>query len=196
MTVVKSNPMKLPGPWVEGYTLDLYSISSIFLGYDGPIPRFDTKYTEVGELVNRLKYRGDSAALPSLIDTAEQFVKGLNWTFDCVVPVPPSITRKSQPVAEIARELASRFGVPVCDNAVIKTKATPPMKAIDFPVDRANMLHNAFRAEPNDEVRAKRILLLDDLFEYGSTVGAVTNVLLTGGRAAAVYLLALTRKRT
>jgi hypothetical protein len=72
MTVVKSNPMKLPGPWVEGYTLDLYSISSTFLGYDGSIPRFDTKYTEVGELVNRLKYRGDSAALPSVIDTAEQ----------------------------------------------------------------------------------------------------------------------------
>jgi len=187
--------MRLPGPWVEGYTLDLYSISSTFLGYDGSIPRFDTKYTEVGELVNRLKYRGDSAALPSLIDTAEQFVKGLNWTLDCIVPVPPSITRKSQPVAEIARELASRFGVPVCDNAVTKTKATPPMKAIDFPVDRANMLHNAFRAEPN-EVRGKRILLLDDLFEYGSTVGAVTNVLLTDGRAVAVYLLALTRKRT
>jgi len=100
MTVVKSNPMKLRGPWVEGYTLDLYSISSTFLGYDGSIPRFDTKYTEVGELVNRLKYRGDSAALPSLIDTAEQFVRGLNWTFDCIVPVPPSITRKSQPVAE------------------------------------------------------------------------------------------------
>jgi predicted amidophosphoribosyltransferase len=195
MTVVKLNPIKLPGPWVEGYALDLYSISSTFLGYDGSIPRFDTKYTEVGELVNRLKYRGDSAALPSLIDTAEEFVKGLNWTFDCVVAVPPSITRKSQPVAEIARELASRFGVPVCDKAVIKTKATPPMKAIDFPVDRANMLQNAFRGEPN-EVRAKRLLLLDDLFEYGSTVGAVTNVLLTEGKAAAVYLLALTRKRT
>jgi predicted amidophosphoribosyltransferase len=78
---------------------------------------------------------------------------------------------------------------------VVKTKATPPMKAIDFPVDRANMLHNAFRADPN-KVQAKRVLLLDDLFEYGSTVGAVTNVLLTDGRAVAVYLLALTRKRT
>jgi competence protein ComFC len=195
MTVVKSNPIKLPGPWVGGYALDLYSISSTFLGYDGSIPRFDTKYTEVGELVNRLKYRGDSAALPSLVDTAERFVKGLNWTFDCIVPVPPSVTRKTQPVSEIARGLASRFGVPVCDNAVVKTKATPPMKAIDFPVERANMLHNVFRAEPN-EVRAKRVLLLDDLFEYGSTVGAVTNVLLTEGEAAAVYLLALTRKRT
>ena len=41
-----------------------------------------------------------------------------------------------------------------------------------------------------------RILLLDDLFEYGSTVGAVAKVLLTEGEAGAVYMLTLTRKRT
>jgi predicted amidophosphoribosyltransferase len=136
--------------------------------------QFHASIRSTRKSANWLKYRGDSAALPSLIDTAEQFVRGLNWTFDCIVPVPPSITRKSQPVAEIARELASRLGVPVCDNAVVKTKATPPMKAIDFPVDRANMLHNAFRADPN-KVQAKRVLLLDDLFEYGSTVGDWTS---------------------
>ena len=195
MTAVKINPMKLPGPWVEGYVLDLHSISSTFLGYDGSIPRFDTKYTELGELVNRLKYRGDSAAVPSLVDTAEQFIRGVKWTFDCIVAAPPSISRKLQPVTEVARELSSRLGVPVCDKAVVKVKTTPPMKNIEFPADRAKMLQGAFRGEPN-EVRGKRVLLIDDLFEYGSTVGAVANVLLTEGEAVAVYLLALTRKRT
>ena len=57
------------------------------------------------------------------------------------------------------------------------------------------MLQDAFRGEP-DKTRRKRLLLLDDLFEYGSTVGAVAKVLLTEGEAAAVYMLALTRKRT
>jgi predicted amidophosphoribosyltransferase len=78
---------------------------------------------------------------------------------------------------------------------VVKVKITPPMKNIEFPDDRARMLEGAFRGEPS-EVRAKRVLLIDDLFEYGSTAGAVANVLLREREAAAVYLLALTRKRT
>jgi competence protein ComFC len=195
MAAVRINPIKLQGPWAEGYVLDLHSISSTFLGYDGSVPRFDTKYTELGDLVYRFKYRSDSAALPAIVDTVEQFIRESKWEFDCIVAAPPSIGRKSQPVAEIAQELSSRLGVPVCDNAVVKVKTTPPMKNIEFPAERATMLRDAFRGEP-DKTREKRILLLDDLFEYGSTVGAVAKVLLTEGEAGAVYMLALTRKRT
>lgn len=165
------------------------------MGYEGSIPRFDTKYTELGELVYRFKYRGDRAALPAIVDTVEQFIRQSKWEINCIVSVPPSIERKSQPVAEIAQELSSRLGVPVCDNAVVKVKATPPMKNIEFPTERATVLRDAFRGEP-EKSGGRRILLLDDLFEYGSTVGAVTNVLLTEGEASAVYMLALTRKRT
>ena len=195
MAPVKINPTKLPGPWSEGYVLDVHSLSSTFLGYEGSIPRFDTKYTELGELVYRFKYRSDGAALPAIIDTVERFIRQSKWEIECIVSVPPSIERKSQPVAEIARELSSRLGVPASDNAVVKVKATPPMKNIEFPVERATALRDAFRGD-REKTRGKRILLFDDLFEYGSTVGAVTNVLLTQGEAAAVYMLALTRKRT
>lgn len=195
MAPVAIKPMKLPVPWSEGYVLDLHSISSTFLGYDGSIPRFDTKYTELGGLVYRLKYRGDRAALPPIVDTVEQFIKGTNWKFDCIVGAPPSLSRNSQPVLEIAQELSARLGVPICDRAVVKVKVTPPMKNIEFPADRATILGDAFRSE-RDEVRGKRILLIDDLFESGSTLGAVAKVLLTEGEAAVVYMLVLTRKRT
>lgn len=195
MPAVKINPMKLPGPWAEGYVLDWHSISSTFLGYDGSIPRFDTKYTELGELVYRLKYRGDRTTLPQIVDTAEQFVREVQWTLDYIVAAPPSVTRLSQPVIELARELSVRLGVPVCENAVVKVKNTPPMKNIEFPFERAKMLQDAFHGKPN-ELRNKRVLLIDDLFEYGSTVGAIARVLLMGGEAAAVYMLALTRRRT
>ena len=195
MAPVATKPMKLLGPWTAGYVLDLHSISSTFLGYDGPIPRFDTKYTELGELVYRFKYRGDRAALSPIADTVEQFIRQSSWKFDCIVGAPPSVRRTSQPIIEIAQELSMRLGVPLCEDAVVKVKITPPMKNIEFPLDRAKMLQNAFRSKP-DEVRGKRILLIDDLFEYGSTLGAVANALLTEGEAAAVYMLALTRKRT
>ncbi len=195
MPSVPIRPVKLPGPWAEGYALDLHSVSSTFIGYDGSIPRFDTKYTELGALVFRLKYRGDSAALPPIIDTLEQFIRESKWELDCIVSAPPSIQRKSQPIVEISHELSLRLGIRVCERGVVKTKTTPPMKNIEFPSDRASMLQDAFRSDPA-EVRGKNILLIDDLFEYGSTVGALANVLLTEGEAKAVYMVALTRKRT
>lgn len=93
MAAVRINPTKLPGPWAAGYALDLHSLSSTFLGYKGSIPRFDTKYTELGELVYRFKYRSDAAALPAIIDTVEEFIRQSKWEIDCIVSVPPPRSR-------------------------------------------------------------------------------------------------------
>jgi len=194
LPAVPINPQKLTGPWADGYVLDVHSIGSTFLGYDGPYPRFDTKYTELGGLLYRFKYRGDTTALPSITDTVEQFIHETKWELDCIVPAPPSVPRKSQPILEIAQALSSRLGIPVCEDAIVKVKTTPAMKTMEFPSERAQMLEDAFRSDPT-KARGKRILLVDDLFEYGSTVGAVANELLTRGEASIVYMLSLTRKR-
>ena len=57
MPVVKIDPMRLPGPWAEGYVLERrHTLSSGFLGYDSfGNPQFDTKRSDLGELVFRLK---------------------------------------------------------------------------------------------------------------------------------------------
>jgi hypothetical protein len=61
MAPVKFDPMKLSGPWTDGYVLERqHTTSSDFLGYDSlGHPQFDTKYTALGELVFRLKNRND-----------------------------------------------------------------------------------------------------------------------------------------
>jgi len=57
MAAAKINPMKLAAqPWTEGYVLDYHTVSSTPTG--DPYYRFDTKRTEPGELLFRLKYRG------------------------------------------------------------------------------------------------------------------------------------------
>ena len=75
MAPVKTKPMKLsPTPWVEGYVLDYHTISSTPTG--DPYYCFDTKRTELGVLLFRLKYRsGGTAVLADIVDTAEQFVR-------------------------------------------------------------------------------------------------------------------------
>ena len=57
MAAVKIDPMKLPGPWADGYVLERqHTLTSDFLGHDSfGNPQFDTKRTELGELVFRLK---------------------------------------------------------------------------------------------------------------------------------------------
>ena len=186
--------MKLPAtPWVEGYVLDYHTISSTPTG--DPYYRFDTKRTELGELLFRLKYRGGgSAAVADIVDTAAQFVGEWKPQIDCVVPAPPSLTRNTQPAVEVARELATRLGLPVFEDAVVKVKATPQMKNIDDWAERQRVLAEAVQAGQGN-VKGRSILLFDDLIESGATLRRTAEVLLKNGDARAVYALVLTRTK-
>jgi predicted amidophosphoribosyltransferase len=194
MAVVKFNPMKLaPTPWVEGYVLDYHTISSTPTG--DPYYRFDTKRTELGELLFRLKYRAAGGeAVTDIVDTAEQFIRGWKPPIECIVPAPPSLTRKTQPAAEVARELAARLQLPVFENAVLKVKSTPQMKNIDDWAERQRVLAEAVQLG-KDDLKGKSILLFDDLIESGATLRRAAEVLLKEGGARAIYALVLTRTK-
>jgi len=183
--------MKLMGPWTAGYVLDYHSISAVPTG--DPYHPFEMKYTELGGRLYRSKYRSDASVLPDILDTAEGFVRGLGVAIDCLVPAPPSMRRASQPVVQLARELARRLGVPTLEAAVKKVNETPSMKNIPDWVERQKVLGDAVQAG-SDEVRGRTVLLVDDLVESGSTLRRVAEVLLGRG-AVAVYALALTRTR-
>ena len=194
MPVVPIRPMKLaPKPWVEGYVLDYHTVSSTPTG--DPYYRFDTKRTELGERLFQLKYRNASAAvLADIVDTAEKFVRDWNPPIECIVPAPASLNRKSQPVIEIARELAKRLKVPIYEGAVKKVKPTPQMKNIDDWAERQAVLRDAVQVGDVD-VRRKIVLLVDDLIESGSTLRRAAEVLLKDASAQAVYALVLTRTK-
>ncbi len=194
MAAVKIRPMKLPAtPWADGYVLDYHTVSSTPTG--DPYYRFDTKRTELGELLFRLKYRaGETAVLDDVVDTVQQFVEGWKPVVDCVVPAPASLMRKTQPAVEIARQLASRLGLPVCEKAVLKVQATLQMKNIDDWSERQKVLAEAIQSGPSD-VRGKAILLIDDLIESGSTLRRTAEVLLKDGGARSIYALVLTRTK-
>ena len=194
MGIVKISPMKLPPrPWVDGYVLDYHTVSSTPTG--DPYYRFDTKRTALGALLFQLKYRaGGSVVVADIVDTAEQFVGEWKPPIDCVVPTPPSLTRKTQPVVEVARELAVRLRLPVFEDAIIKVKMTPQMKNIDDWSERQRVLAEAVQAGSND-MKGKSILLFDDLIESGSTLRRAAEVLLREGGSRAIYALVLTRTK-
>src|SRR6266481_3216389 len=110
---------KIKGPWTSGYVLDLHTLSSTLLGYDGlGHAQFDTKYSEVGGLLYRLKSHGDKSTITELVDAAESFIRSWKIDFSAIVPVPPTRTYRSlQPVMALASEIANRFKVPMLKSA-------------------------------------------------------------------------------
>jgi competence protein ComFC len=187
------NPRKLSGPWAKGYALDRHSTGSEFLGYDEfGHEKFDTKRTEVGELLYRVKYRGDEAALRELVNSLAKFVKSENIVADIIVPVPPTRARKMQPLFRICDGLGEKLKLPVTKDAVKKRGASELKNVWTFE-ERTRILENAISVD-SKAVAGKRILLVDDLVRSGATIKTVAEQLTIAG-AAAVYVVVATQTR-
>jgi predicted amidophosphoribosyltransferase len=158
-------------------------------------PVFDTTRSPLGELLYRLKNRGDEAAIPEIVDTAATFLNGWGVGLDAIVPVPPSNTaRKRQPVIAVANALSQVLGIPVCAGCVTKVKSTAQLKDVFDFAKRTEMLNGAFTVNAA-KTKGKRLLLLDDLYRSCATASTVAQLLMTTGAARAVYLLTLTQTR-
>jgi competence protein ComFC len=192
MTVI--NPRKIDGPWADGRVLDLHSTGSEFLGYDEyGHEQFDTRRTEVGDLLYRLKYRNDPSALEEIGIVAEKFIRSWRIKFDVIVPAPPTRTRRVQPLHQIADELARRFDLPVV-KAVSKTATgAAELKDLREFHEREAVLKGALTVNPR-AIEGKRVLLVDDLIRSGATLGAVAAALANAG-ADIIFAFALTKTR-
>ena len=188
------NPRKIDGPWADGRVLDLHSSGSEFLGYDElGHEQFDTRRTEVGELLYRLKYRSDVSALEEIGAVAEKFIRSWGVTFDVIVPVPPTRARRVQPLHQIADDLARRFRVPVIKAVSKKAAGTAELKNLREYHEREAVLQGVLTVDARN-VAGKRVLLLDDLIRSGATLSAVARALAEAG-VTTVYAFALTRTR-
>lgn len=190
MAIVEIHPEPVDGPWIEGFVLDRHVISSRPIGYLGEHMQFETTRSPLGELAYQLKYRNGKP--DDIIETAVAFVKE-RWRglIDCVVPPPPSLHRTNQPAVIIAEGIAAILGVSSLPSAAIKATATPQMKNVALH-ERGPLLSAAIQAGTG-AVQGQRILLIDDLWETGSTLRRVAEVL---GQIGATEVRALAMTRT
>lgn len=197
--MVSIHPINLSGNWTKGYALDIHTIDSTFIGYNEYGHEvFDTRRSEIGELLYRLKFKSDKTALGEIIDTVANFLEN-SWkivdAIAAIIPVPPSKNRAFQPVLEITKSLSSRLRIPFHDDLLVKTKETPELKDVYEYKKRMELLKNAFDIGSN-VLNGKSILLLDDLYRSGATLNAITEILYNQGGVHNVYVLALTRTRS
>ena len=194
--MAKYQARKLKGSWKDGYVLDLHTISSVMIGHNEyGHPEFDTTYSEIGALLNRLKYHNDKSSLPTLVEAAVSFIRSWEIEFTAIVPVPPTkVYRTFQPVLALSTEIASVLEVPMLKSAIRKAKQIPELKNVYDPEERKRLLGGAFEANA-EAIKGQKILLVDDLYRSGATMNAITEVLLAAG-ASEVYAFAFTQTRT
>jgi competence protein ComFC len=193
--MAKTNPQKIVGNWKSGIALDLHTLSSVYLGVNEQgRDDFDTKRTELGELLYRLKYGGDKAAVGEIVATVSAFLKPHLGKFDAIVPVPPSSARAVQPVITLANGISEATKLPLVD-CITLTRSAAELKSVSDPDKRKELLAGLHTVDAT-QTKGKRILLFDDLFRSGSTMNAITDVLLSKGKATSVSALTITRTRS
>ncbi|CAA6810427.1 MAG: Putative amidophosphoribosyltransferase [uncultured Sulfurovum sp.] len=188
--------IKIDGNWKAGYAIDLHTISSVYLGenLDGQ-PEFDNDRSEMGELINRLKYHSDETAIPKIIELINKNLKNIT-AVDFIIPVPPSnLKRVFQPVYKIVEELSKSSRVPLLKNVLSKNNVEE-LKSIINPAQREALLRDSLKLNPQIDIENKVILLIDDVYRSGATVRAVTDLLYNQAKVKSVYVLTMTKTRS
>ena len=106
--------IEIKGNWAKGYALDLHTSKSEYLGKNEfGHDQFDTKRTEMGELVYQLKYKKDDSVVQQIIAEVKKCISGID-KFDFIIPIPPSnVNRPKQPVQLVCEALSKEFNVPL-----------------------------------------------------------------------------------
>lgn len=186
----------LDGNWKSGKAFDLHTVSSAHLGVDEyGHDRFDNKRSEMGELVYRLKYKQDGSVLKKIVALLDA-IGGIE-KFDLIIPIPPTNKKRAvKPVELIAIALGKRRGVEVSVDALIND-GNEELKGITDPIARVEMLKAAITLKgPKKSYKAKKILLVDDLYRSGATLMVATDLLYKEGEAAQVSVLTMTKTRS
>jgi predicted amidophosphoribosyltransferase len=194
--VIAIHPQRIPGRWREGYALDIHTEGSTFLGHDEfGRPRFDTRRSESGDLLYRLKYQGDQTAVVDLVEAASAFIHSTGTDADTLVPIPPSRARAVQPVLVLGEALAKALGIDFCPNGVRRRREVSQLKDV-FDYDQRWRLLADLHEVDRPGVEGKRILLFDDLFRSGATMNSVAATLYEQGGVADIFALTVTRTRS
>lgn len=193
--MVAIHPQKIVGKWESGIALDFHTTSSTPIGYNefGHM-QFDTVRPEIAELLYQLKYQHKQDAAQGIIEAAAAFVTPHRAKFDLLIPVPPSTARAVQPVLVLAHGIGQAVGLPVVE-CITTTRPTAQLKNETDPEKRKELVDGLYAVNPT-HTAGKNVLLFDDLFRSGSTMNAITDVLLEQGQAATVRALTITKTRS
>lgn len=195
--LVSVHPIQLYGPWDIGYALDKHMVYSTYIGddpYDGH-PCYDSKRSEIGDLLYQFKYQEGKGKLLSIVDTIVDFLNRHQDMrgFDVIIPVPPTPSnyRTYQPTLEIARMVAEAARMYYCEDVLEKT-TNQQLKNI--PVEERRKIGQLIVKRKNAH-RENSVLLIDDLYDTGTTLSHCVKALREDPLVQRIGVLTITKTK-
>lgn len=182
--------------WIEGYAFSVHTIYSIYTGENEfGHPQFDTKRSPMGELVYQLKYKQDISVLPDIIKLLKsdsKFLEFINKDFVLMVPATNK-NRKFQPVEVIADAIGKEFNIKIIKN-MIEAENHTEIKQVEK-AKKIDILKSSYSySERPDIPKDSKIIIFDDVYDSGSTMNVVADLLQQNGYNN-LYAFALTHTR-
>lgn len=153
----------------------------------------------VQRIIWRLKYEKLKSAGAPLAELLTRYLNTLDYSFVdfTVVPVPLHPERLEErgfnQAGLLATAVAATLDIPLVTNALHRVKATPAQAKMRDRKERTANLLDAFAVAPNNEtLRGKNIVLVDDVFTTGATIGEAVKILKIAG-AKTIVALAVAR---
>jgi ComF family protein len=149
------------------------------------------------EAIHLLKYRGKLQLTHPLLQLAlDHYPEHFGgMAFDAMIPIPLHgrrlMQREFNQAAILGRGLGRALGFVVWERALVRTRWTQPQVELSGDERRRNV-RNAFAVAQPPRVEGKALLLIDDVFTTGATLGEAARALKACG-ATRVDVLALAR---
>ena len=136
------------------------------------------------ELIHKYKFKDSIYLYKVFGELLSDYITEKQIDFDIVIPVPLSrrkmYSRGYNQVELIADYIAKKLKRTMVKNGVVKIKNTKDQHLLSTK-DRNKNLSDSFKIEKLNELKDKKILLLDDIVTSGNTIGEIIKLLNSNG---------------
>lgn len=152
------------------------------------------EYENIASVIYRFKY-GNRREYADFLGEELAFYLGVfirETGAEALIPIPLHTRRRRargyNQAALLAEALGRHLELPVAEHYLTRVRDTIPCKYLN-PKERQNNLKKAFNI-PRNDVKLKRVLVVDDIYTTGSTIDEAAETLLAGG-VEEVYFVTL-----
>ncbi|RJQ50135.1 MAG: ComF family protein [Nitrospiraceae bacterium] len=133
-------------------------------------------YTKCGSVEHKAKENQDADARTQLVETLANFceIHPLYKKARTIMPIPPNPSKTFHLPVELSRELAEKTGKRDGTGMIRKVRETPKLQALPL-AEKLKALRGAI--EITGDVEGKSVILIDDLYQSGSTMWTVARLL-------------------
>ena len=130
---------------------------------------------EIRNCIKKFKFDGCKYLYKPFAEFMAKKYKEESFDCDVITYVPIHETRlkmRGYNQAELlAKELAKILNLPFVENAIIKTKKTLAQADLNYKQRQSNLL-NVFKVVDKNAFKNKNVLIVDDIFTTGATIGS------------------------